>query len=252
MRVGLWVAGETEALRLLGEGGDLYKEFASKAFNVPYDEVTKAQRFIGKTSQLGLIFGVGAAKLREAVKSGSGTDLGEVESKRIVDLYRGTYTGITRLWKTCGEAIKVMADGGRFTFGPNGLYRVDGKRGIRFPSGLYMQYPQLENVIEERTGQQGYKYKLRNGYDRLYGGKLMNNLVQGTARCLMAEAAIRISKKYPIVLTVHDSVYCVVLEQEAPEAYEFMCKELTKPPQWMPTIPLGAEGGWGKTLKEAG
>lgn len=396
LRVGLWVAGETEALRLLGEGGDLYKEFASKAFNVPYDEVTKAQRFIGKTClaegtlvlcesgwkpieavsmndrvwdgeewvchlglvtnglketleicgvwltpdhlvwlgqkwiradqvgstgcdlsqvlgagseklplqgmcweqegttigtngesmilkrripvydlnsvgtrnrftvltdrgpiivhncQLGLIFGVGHPKLQASIKAQSGTDLGEVESKRIVDLYRSTYTGITGLWKTCGEAIKAIAEDKEYTFGPNDLYKVEGKKGIRFPSGLYMQYPLLANVIDEKTGEQGYKYKLRNGYDRLYGGKLTNNLVQGTARCLMAEAAIRISKKYPIVLTVHDSVYCVVLEQEAPEAYEFMCKELTKPPQWMPTIPLGAEGGWGKTLKEAG
>jgi DNA polymerase len=250
LRVGLWVAGETEALRLLGEGGDLYKEFASKAFNVPYDEVTKPQRFIGKTSQLGLIFGVGAAKLRGAVKAGSGTDLGEVEAKRIVDLYRGTYTGITNLWKTCGEAIKAIAEDREFTFGPNGLYKVEGTKGIRFPSGMYMQYPQLANVIDEKTGEQGYKYKLRNGYDRLYGGKLTNNLVQGTARCIMSEAMVRVGKRYPIVITIHDALYILVREEQSQEALAFLMEEMCRVPEWMQGIPLSAEGKIGKTLAE--
>jgi DNA polymerase I-like protein with 3'-5' exonuclease and polymerase domains len=171
LRVGMWVAGEMSALKLLGEGGDLYKEFASKAFDVPYDKVTKEMRFVGKTSQLGLIFGVGAAKLRGAVKAGAvgiaGIDLGEEESKRIVDLYRDTYTGVTALWKTCTTAIKAIADDDTFAFGTRDLYIVEGKKGIKFPSGMYMQYPELEHKINMETGERGYKYKMRNGYDRL-------------------------------------------------------------------------------------
>jgi DNA polymerase len=249
----MWVAGETEALRTLGEGGDLYKEFASMAFGVPYDEVTKDQRFIGKTSQLGLIFGVGAAKLRGAVKAGSGKDLGEAEAKRIVDLYRATYTGVTGLWRTCNDAIKCIADDVLgFTFGTKGIFIVDGKKGIRLPSGMYMQYPQLANGVDEKTGEQGYKYKLRNGYDRLYGGKLTNNLVQGTARCIMSEAMVRVSKRYDIVLTIHDALYILAPEAEAEEALKFLMEEMTKPPIWMPDIPLAAEGGYGRSLKDAG
>ena len=252
LRVGMWVAGEREALKLLGEGGDLYKEFASKAFGVPYDEVNKEQRFIGKQSQLSLIFGVGATKLRLAIKTLSGVDLGEVESKRIVDLYRATYTGVTALWKTCTTAIKTIAENGEYTFGTGGLYVVEGKKGIKFPSGMYMQYPQLANVIDEKTGEQGYKYKMRNGYDRLYGGKLTNNLVQGTARCIMSEAMVRVNKRYPIVLTIHDALYILAPEAEAQEALDFLIEEMTKVPSWMPGIPLAAEGGYGKSLKDAG
>ena len=252
LRVGMWVAGEMDALRLLGAGGDLYKEFASKAFDVAYDDVSKEQRFIGKTSQLGLIFGVGAAKLRGAVKAGSGKDLGEEESKRIVELYRSTYTGVTDLWKTCGEAIKTIADDGKFTFGNEGLYKVEGKKGIKFPSGMYMQYPELTYMIDENTGEKGYKYKLRNGYDRLYGGKLTNNLVQGTARCIMSEAMVRVNKRYPIVLTIHDALYTLAPEDEAQEALDFLIEEMTKVPSWMPGIPLAAEGGYGKSLKDVG
>jgi DNA polymerase len=239
-----------EALKSLGDGRDLYKEFASLAFNVPYEEVTKAQRFIGKTSQLGLIFGVGAAKLRDAVKSGSGTDLGEAEAKRIVDLYRQTYTGVTAFWKTCSKAIKAIADDDEFTFGREGLYVVDGKRGVKLPSGLYMQYPQLENVKDIESGEEGYKYKLRNGYDRLYGGKLTNNLVQGTARCIMSEAMVRIAKRYQIALSIHDALYIVVPEVEGSEALDFLIEEMCKPPTWMPDIPLAAEGNWGTSIAD--
>jgi len=250
LRVGLWVCDEMEALKSLGDGRDLYKEFASLAFNVDYDEVTKAQRFIGKTSQLGLIFGVGSEKLRGAVKAGSGTDLGEMEAKRIVDLYRKTYTGVTAFWKTCSTAITAIADDNKFTFGRNGLYVVEGSRGVKLPSGLYMQYPQLENVIDENTGEKGYKYKLRNGYDRLYGGKLTNNLVQGTARCIMSEAMVRISSKYQIALSVHDALYIVVPEDEAQVALDYLIEEMCKPPSWMPDIPLAAEGGWGRSIAD--
>lgn len=250
LRVGLWVCNEMEALKSLGDGRDLYKEFASLAFNVPYEEVTKAQRFIGKTSQLGLIFGVGAAKLRDAVKSGSGTDLGEMEAKRIVDLYRQTYTGVTAFWKTCSKAIDAIANDDEFSFGRNDLYMVDGKRGVKLPSGLHMQYPQLENVIDQESGEKGYKYKLRNGYDRLYGGKLTNNLVQGTARCIMSEAMVRIAKRYQIALSIHDALYIVVPESEAQDALDYLIEEMCKPPTWMPDIPLAAEGGWGRSIAD--
>ena len=250
LRVGLWVCGEMEALKSLGEGRDLYKEFASLVFNVAYDDVSKDQRFIGKTSQLGLIFGVGAGKLRDAIKVGSGTDIGEMEAKRIVDLYRATYKGVTAFWKTCTNAITAMGNDEEFTFGQEGLYVAEGKRGVKFPSGLYMQYPLLANVVDEKTGERGYKYKMRNGYDRLYGGKLTNNLVQGTARCVMSEAMVRIADKYQIALTVHDALYIVVPEAGAQEALDYLIEEMCKPPLWMPDIPLAAEGGWGRSIAD--
>ena len=252
LRVGMWVAGETKALATLAAGGDLYKSFASMAFGVAYSDVTKEQRFIGKTSQLGLIFSVGAEKLRDAIKAGGNVDLGEVESKRIVDLYRATYTGVTALWKTCNEAIRCIAEDQSFAFGTNDIFKVEGKRGVRLPSGLYMQYPELANVLGPVSGKKGYMYKLRNGWDRLYGGKLTNNLVQGTARCIMSEAMVRISKRYDIVLTIHDSIYILAPETEAEKALAFLSKEMTTPPSWMPDIPLDCEGSWGYSLKDAG
>lgn len=250
LRVGLWVCNEMEALTSLGNGRDLYKEFASIAFGVRYEDVTKQQRFIGKTSQLGLIFGVGANKLREAVKTGSGVDLGEVEANRIVQLYRQTYTGVVNFWGVCSKAIEAIANNTSYQFGRNNLYEVMGSRGVRLPSGMYLQYPELAKVVDANTGNSGYRYKLRNGYDRLYGGKLTNNCVQATARCIMSEAMVRIDKVYPIALSIHDALYIVVPENEAQAALDFLLKEMCRPPIWMPDIPLAAEGGYGRSIAD--
>ena len=81
---------------------------------------------------------------------------------------------------------------------------------------------------------------------------IVHNCVQGLARCIMGESMVRIAKRYNIVLTIHDSVYILAPEAEAEEALAFLIKEMTTPPAWMPDIPLDAEGGFGRSLKEAG
>ena len=250
LRVGLWLAGEHEKLKLLGDGLDLYKDFASKAFCIPYDEVDKAARFIGKTSQLSLIFGVGATRLHNAIKSGIGLDIGLEEAARIVKLYREDYPGVIAAWNACGNAIELMIEDNKGYLGYNKLLLVDGREGIKFPSGLHMKYPQLhaEKTLE---GYYEHKYKLRNGWDRLYPGKCFNNVVQGLARCIMGEAMVRIAKRYNIALTIHDAVYIVVPKEEAEDAAYFLDEEMCRVPEWMPGIPLGAETHYGgRTLAD--
>ena len=248
LRVGFWLAGDWANLKLIGDGMDLYKVFASSVFNVPYDQVTKDQRFIGKTSQLSLSFSVGAAKLQAAIRVGIGLDVGIVESKRVVDFYRSSHPCITTMWRHCDSAITCMATDRTMALGTNGLLKVEGIKGVRLPSGLYMKYPQLHASIDGDSYKKEWKYKIRNGWDRLYAGKLWNNLVQATARCIMAEAMPRIARRYPIVLTVHDSIYIVAPESEAQEALDFLTTEMCRPPLWMPSIPLDVEGHYGTTL----
>lgn len=247
LRVGLWLAEEFEKLKILGDGLDLYKVFYSDVSGTPIDEITEAQRFIGKTSQLSLIFGVGSDKLRSAIKAGIGLDIGTDEAKRIVDYYRATHPHLRHAWAMCGQAIKKMAYNEHGVLGYNNLLNVEGAQGIRFPSGLYLKYPQLHLSLTE-SGHQEYKYKLRNGWDKLYSGKLFNNSCQGTARCIMAEAMPRIAKRYRIVLTVHDALYILAPKQEVQEAVDFLTAEMCKVPEWAPGLPLAVECHWGKTL----
>lgn len=248
LRVGLWLAGQMDKLQQLGEGKDLYKDFAAKVFDVAYDDVTKEQRFIGKTSQLSLIYGVGAAKLRQAIKVGSGTDIGEVEAKRIVDLYRTQYAHVKATWDDGEHCLQQIMHGQSRSYGHKGLIKVEGKRGCLLPSGLYMQYPDLKQILEE--GKKKWVYQTRKGREYIYGAKFFQGLVQSLARCVMGEQMVRINKRYHTLLTVHDADYVLVKDHEAQNAVDFVLAQMRRAPTWMPDIPLDAEAGYGKTLAD--
>ena len=248
LRVGLWLAGQTDKLEQLGEGKDLYKDFASKVFEVGYDDVTKEQRFIGKTSQLSLIYGVGAGKLRMAIKTGSGTDIGEVESKRIVDLYRTQYANVKSTWDDGEHCLQQIYHNESRSYGHTGLVKVQGRKGCLLPSGLYLRYPDLKQIVEDTRKK--WVYHTRRGREYLYGAKFFQGLVQSLARCVMAEQMLQIDRKYPTLLTVHDAVYVLAKVGEEPQAVDFILDQMRVAPSWMPGIPLDAEAGFGPTLAD--
>jgi len=245
LRVSLYFSGQLDKLQIIADGLDLYKDFAATAFKVGYDEVTKDQRFVGKTSILGLGFGTGAVKLRESIRAMSGNDIGKDEAERIVNLYRSEFDKVKATWNEGTQVLRDMRDNVRAEFGAIKL-KVMGRQGIQLPSGLYLKYPDLREQDE-------WTYSSHRGSRRkIYGGKVVQNCIQAIARCIMGEAMVRITKRYKIALTIHDSCYCVVPKEEAQEAFDFIIGELCKEPTWMPGIPLGAEGAFGVTLKEAG
>jgi DNA polymerase I-like protein with 3'-5' exonuclease and polymerase domains len=252
LRVGLYFAGQWDKLRLLREGVDLYKDFAAPVFGVAYDDITEEQRFIGKTSQLSLIYGTGAVKLRNAIKSDArfGTDIGEEKAKEIVDRYRTDYENVKQAWYAGDRVIKAMKSNIAQLYEPNEKLAliVDGENGIKLPSGLMIQYPDLSGAQNGDRGGWLWTYKQRNERVKIYGPKVFQNVVQALARCVMGEAMVRIHKRYPIVLTIHDACYSVVPEQEAEDARRFIITELRKAPEWAEGIPLDAEGGFGKDL----
>ena len=194
---------------------------------------------------LGLGFGTGAAKLRESIRAMSGNDIGKDEAERIVNLYRSEFDKVKATWNEGTQVLRDMRDNVTSNFGAINL-KVMGRQGILLPSGLYLKYPDL---IE----QDEWTYSSHRGSRRkIYGGKVVQNCIQSLARCIMGEAMVRITRRYKIALTIHDSCYCVVPKEEAQEAFDFIIGELCKEPSWMPGIPLGAEGAFGVTLKEAG
>ena len=248
LRVGLWLSGQMDKLRLLGEGRDLYKDFASSVFGTPYDEITTDQRFIGKTSQLSLIFGVGAAKLRAAIKQGTGIDIGEEESVRIVTLYREEYARVKLAWNKGEGALRAINSNACIKYGAHEIITVRGRQGCLLPSGLSLQYPSLHQ--EPEGDRMVWYYQTRYGKEGIYGAKFFQGLVQSLARCIIGEAMIRIGRQYHIALTVHDAVYLLVPNDEVEQAEQFTYTELCRPPLWMPDIPLNAEMHSGASLAE--
>ena len=78
---------------------------------------------------------------------------------------------------------------------------------------------------------------------KLYPGKITNNVVQGTARIVMTDGMLRVSKKYPIAGTVHDELIAVVPDEEVADAKTWVLAQMTMEPKYLPGIPLDADGG---------
>lgn len=252
LRVNMFLAGEQAPLEILASGRDLYREFGSMVFGVAPEEIDKDQRFISKTAVLGLGFGAGATVLRRAIKIGSGKDIGDEEAIRIVKLYRDTYPKLVELWGLGQRTLRSIHTDRRESYGFGALkLEVHGRQGIQLPSGLYLKYPGLKESRRE-DGKSDWSYNGGRGAEntRIYGPKVTQNITQAVARCVMAEAIPRVHKKYTVVNTIHDAVYCIAPEHEAQEAMDFVIDEMTRAPDWAWGLPLAAEGGYGRSLKD--
>ena len=76
--------------------------------------------------------------------------------------------------------------------------------------------------------------------NRIYGGKVVENVCQALARIVIGEQMLQIAKKYQVVMTVHDAVCCVVPEEEADTAREYVESCMRARPKWAPELPLAS------------
>ena len=240
-RVLAWFAGQDDLVEAFRNGEDVYKIMASAIYRKEKEEITTAERFVGKTAILGAGYGMGSAKFQAQLKA-VGVSISAEESARIISTYRETYSSIPALWKSGSTAIDAMSKG-RYAPWGNGCILI-GKDKILMPNGLYQRYPNLRKV-RDKDGKTQYIYDSRKGPVKLYGGKLTENICQGLARCIIGEQLIKISRKYRVVLTVHDAVACVAPKEEAQEAMEYMMECMRFVPAWAEGIPLNCEAGMG-------
>ena len=242
-RVLAWFAGQKDLVEAFRNGEDVYKIMASAIYRKEREEVTPSERFVGKTTILGAGYGMGSAKFQTQLKT-FGVSVSTEESARIIATYRETYPSIPTLWKSGSTAIEAMSKGRTATWG-NGCISI-GAEGILMPNGLYQRYPNLRKV-RDKDGKDQYIYDSRKGAVKLYGGKLTENICQGLARCIIGEQLIKISRKYRVVLTVHDAVACVAPQQEAEEAMAYVMECMRFVPTWADGIPLNCEAGIGES-----
>jgi DNA polymerase len=242
-RVLAWLAGQIDLVEDFKEGKDVYKIMASAIYSKEQDEVNAEERFVGKTTILGSGYGMGPQKFQTQLKT-FGTEISEGESRHIVEVYRRTYPLIPKLWEQGNAAIEAMANNQSVTFG-NGCVTVAGNRGVLLPNGMYQRYPSLRQV--DMDGKYQYVYDAKRGINKIYGGKLVENICQGLARCIIGEQMIKISQKYKVVLTVHDAVACVAKEEEAEKAIAYVIECMKWVPDWAQGLPLSCEAGYGKS-----
>ena len=240
-RVLAWFAGQDDLVQAFKDGKDVYKIMASAIYHAPTEEITKDQRFVGKTTILGSGYGMGAAKFQAQLKS-FGVEITLTEAQRIISVYRETYPWIPALWSAGNAAIDALARGRTAKWG-NGVVTVT-KDGFLMPNGMTQRYPGLKKV-KDKAGKEQYIYESRKGVTKLYGGKLTENICQGLARCIIGEQLLLIAKRYKVVLTVHDAVACVAPKEEAEEAMAYVMECMRFVPTWAEGVPLNCEAGFG-------
>jgi DNA polymerase I-like protein with 3'-5' exonuclease and polymerase domains len=250
-RILVWLAGQDDVVEQFRKGEDVYSIFASDVYGRSVTKANPVERFVGKTCILGLGYGTGALKLQHTLKTTPpGAVVDEEEAKRIVGVYRDKNYAVIDLWREGDEAIKTIADWGTtkpFYYGKNKCLIID-KEGVLLPNGLYIRYPELK--LDTSEAKSKYVYSSRKGPVALWGGTLVENVVQALARIVVGQQMLKIKERYPVKLTVHDAAVVVVPEAEKDEALAFVIDCMSEPPQWASGLPVACEAKFASSYGE--
>jgi DNA polymerase I-like protein with 3'-5' exonuclease and polymerase domains len=248
-----WLAEQDDLVEAFDRGDDVYKIMASAIYNKPKEEITKDERFVGKTTILGAGYGMGANKFKAQLAT-FGVDLSQEECDRIIRVYRETYPNIPKLWRAAGNALEGLMQGRAQDIGKEGILVVDAETGIKLPNGLHIKYPNLRKEVNEEDGRKELVYDTKRGRatipNRIYGGKVIENVCQALARIVIGEQLLRVSKRYKVVMTVHDAIGCIAPLAEIERAMEYVEYCMRIRPEWAPDLPLDCEGGYANSYGE--
>lgn len=247
-RVLAWLAGQGDVVKQFANGEDVYSIFATKIYSRPISKATPVERFVGKTCILGLGYGTGATKLRHTLKTQPpGADLSEEECKRIVDLYRQENDKIPELWRECDYALKCMMswpeNKAPFYLGVQECVVISSK-GVRLPNGLYIRYPNLRSENDKLV------YDSRKGTVPIWGGAMIENVVQALARIVVGEQMLNMRERYRPVLTVHDAAVIVAPKPDKDQALAFITQVMSTTPNWATGLPIACEAKCGESYGE--
>ena len=245
-RVLAWLSGEQWRLDVFTSHGKIYEASASSMFHVPMEEITKTSplRQKGKLAELGLGFG-GAAG---ALISMGALDMGltEEELPPLVAAWRKANPHITQFWwDVDAAAIKAVREKQKTKVGKIIFEYKSGILFITLPSGRKLSYVKPRMAVN-KFGRDGLTYEgisENKKWSRIetYGPKLVENIVQGTARDLLAEAMLRVEEKgYPIVMHCHDEIIAEM--PEGTGSVDEMCEIMAVQPAWAEGLPLRADG----------
>ena len=241
-RILVWLAGQHDQVELYRQGKDVYCDFASRVYKKTITKKNNKERAVGKTCILGLGYGTGHIKLKGVLKLNAGIEVKEIESKRLVKLYREVNHEVVKLWDECDRALQDIAswpaDRLPYYLGSGKCLLVEPK-GIKLPNGLYITYPNLQR------GKDGFEYKSRRGTISIWGGAVVENVVQALARIVIGEQMIQINEKYRPALTVHDAVVCVTTKATAQESLDYIMGIMSIAPTWAEDLPIACEGAFG-------
>lgn len=259
-RVLFWVAGCDKGLTAFKHGTDIYCELATEIYKRKITKKDKEERQLGKTGVLGCGYQMGADRFKAQVKTMTGMDITRETADLVVKTYRATYPEVVACWYAQERAaIKAVKERGQLIKEGPIMWKVQGQfLYCRLPSGRCIAYaePQIKPIetswgeVKEQLTFMGVN-SLSKKWERqhTYGGSIVENIVQATARDLMAYGMKNVEAKgYKIAMTVHDEVVASVDEGRG-DVQEFETL-LSTIPQWAKGCPVKAEGWRGKRYRK--
>lgn len=246
-RVVAWLAGEEWVLEAFRNGEDIYCKTASMMYHVPVVKHGENGhlRQKGKVAVLacGYQGGVGAMKAMD--KDGT---IPEEELQSVVDQWRAANPKIVKMWRTYERAARIAIEERRTVKLKNGVaYSYNGGNLFaKLPNGRRLCYWGAR-LKEDAKGRRIYYMGVNQETKRweeseTYGGKLVENVVQATARDCLAEAMTRVAAMgYQIVMHVHDEMI-VDVPKEDKDALQRINEAMGTPITWAPGLPLRGDG----------
>ena len=251
-RIVCWLAGQEDALQEYRDKLDRYKVMAAIIFAVRHDAVTKDQRFVGKQAVLGCGYGMGPDKFRATCEKLGFDGLEAGVEHTAVEAFRKKHNKIRELWYSLERMAKssIRQVGTLVHCGKLKLITMEAAGMlclfIQLPSRRKLCYPLPEIVADgdrERITFWGQRPNtVMWGRVDTYGGKLVENCVQGIAADIMAHGAIQAERKgYEIAGLIHDEALAYYTPERGQTLEEFVSL-LTTLPSWAGGLPLEAEG----------
>lgn len=265
-RVIAWFAGEQWRLDVFKNGGDIYCASASQMFKVPVvkNGINGHLRAKGKVAELALGYGGGVNALKQFgadkddPKEGT-KGMTEEEMAETVALWREASPRVVRLWKTIeNAAIKAVVRKTSVTDSLAGV-RFDYENGIlwmNLPSGRRIAYWDAQYTPSKwKRGQKTLSYMAIDQQSKrwcrrdAWGGVLVENLVQATARDCLRDKMLALEEAgFDIRMHIHDEV--VITEPVNGRSLEDVNAIMNAPIPWAEGLPLRGEGFCGDFYKK--
>ena len=227
------LAGQHDKVEEFRQKLDPYVAVASRFCGFPVTKQDHPEmRQAGKVVELQSGFGSGGPKIAATLRK-SGVPCTDEEGIDWRDAYRNTHKAVVNLWYEADEVLKKLHAGLSFSWK---CVDIRDKR-IYLPNGL----PLIYDTLEMHEGE--WRLKTRRGYVKMYGAKLIENLIQALSATHTRGAWLACTKAgMKMVSMEHDKLLAVVPESQGAQALAFMQAALAREPEWLPGIPLDSEG----------
>ena len=185
-------------------------------------------------------------------QGGVDKDINEV--KNIVYAYRNANPDLVRAWGDAGDMLMAVKAGQKYSMGADNIIQSVPKEGMLKPNGMILGLPNLRKIATA-DGRESWVYDKKLGrniiQEYIHPAKVFQRCIQSLARDIIGDQLLAVSKKYKVVLTVHDELVMLCKEEETKECVSYVEQCMTTAPQWCSNLPLACEIGVGDNYMDA-